>query len=218
MESKKSKGSIFTIVILVILVIALGGYIVYDKCIAKDNNTNTGEKCKTEEKNQEEKEIEYVFDKNNIYNKRDNKEYEVVDKDFSYATSEGTTSITEKENGYTVNDSYYNITYDISKKYKDYIQGPVFYGAPDISSPLFVFLNEDGTIEYLKFSLVSSDANHQNEKYEFKMYKIYNLKDVVKLYRVKTTIDSMVSPHGLTVVAQTKDGQLYDLIDYLEMH
>ena len=73
MENNKKNSSAVVIVILVILVIVLGGYIGYDKLIVKDNNSNsnTVENTDKEDKNKEntvEKDIEYVFDENKIYN------------------------------------------------------------------------------------------------------------------------------------------------------
>ena len=213
MENNKKNSSAVVIVILVILVIVLGGYIGYDKLIVKDNNSNsnTVENTDKEDKNKEntvEKDIEYVFDENKIYNKDDSYKYKVVDiKDFvGYIKS--------TENGVIVNDTSYNITYEIAKKYKTYLETPIFKGGPGMDSYKAIFLNEDGTIEYLKYDIFANDLNG-NIKYGFRLYKVNNLKDVVKLYLVELSSDRPVSPHGKTVVAQTKDGMLYDLYDYV---
>lgn len=47
-EKNKSKGSVVVIVILTILVIALGGYIGYDKFLNKNNTSTTEENSKNE--------------------------------------------------------------------------------------------------------------------------------------------------------------------------
>ena len=77
-----------------------------------------------------------------------------------------------------------------------------------------ILLNEDGTIEYLKYDVFADDLKG-NIKYGFRLYKINNLKNVEKLYLVELSSDREVSAYGTTVVAQTKDGILYDLYDYV---
>lgn len=213
MENNKKNSSVFAIVILVILVIVLGGYIGYDKLIAKDNNSNstTVENIDKEDKNEEntvEKDIEYVFDENNIYNKDDSYKYKVVDK------NDFTGYVKNTENGVIVNDTSNNITYEISKKYKTYLETVIFKGGPGMDNYKAIFLNEDGTIEYLKYDVFANDLKG-NIKYGFRLYKVNNLKNVEKLYLVELSSDRPVSPNGKTVVAQTKDGMLYDLYDYV---
>ena len=77
-----------------------------------------------------------------------------------------------------------------------------------------ILLNEDGTIEYLKYDVFADDLKG-NIEYGFRLYKVNNLKNVEKLYLVELSSDREVSPNGKTVVAQTKDGMLYDLYDYV---
>ena len=213
MENNKKNSSAVVIVILVILVIVLGGYIGYDKLIAKDNNSNsnTVENTDKEDKNKEntvEKDIEYVFDENKIYNKDDSYKYKVVDK------NDFTGYIKDTDNGIIVNDTSNNISYEISKKYKTHLETPIFKGGPDMESYKAILLNEDGTIEYLKYAVFANDLKG-NIEYGFRLYKVNNLKNVEKLYLVELSSDREVSPNGKTVVAQTKDGMLYDLYDYV---
>lgn len=213
MENNKKNSSAVVIVILVILVIVLGGYIGYDKLIAKDNNSNsnTVENTDKEDKNKEntvEKDIEYVFDENKIYNKDDSYKYKVADK------NDFTGFIKDTDNGIIVNDTSNNITYEISKKYKAHLETTIFKGGPDMWSYKAILLNEDGTIEYLKYDVFADDLKG-NIKYGFRLYKINNLKNVEKLYLVELSSDREVSAYGTTVVAQTKDGILYDLYDYV---
>ena len=49
------------------------------------------------------------------------------------------------------------------------------------------------------------------------MFKIgmFDLKNVEKLYLVELSSEQEASASGKTVVAQTKDGMLYDLYDYV---
>lgn len=197
---------------MAILVLVLGGYIGYDKLIAKDNNSNSavenGDKEGKNKDNTVEKNIEYVFDENNIYNKDDSYKYKVVDNnDFAGY-------IKNTENGIIVNDTSNNITYEISKKYKAYLETTIFKGGLGMDNYKAIFLNEDGTIEYLKYDVFADDLNG-NIKYGFRLYKVNNLKNVEKLYLVELSSDRLVSPNGKTVVAQTKDGVLYDLYDYV---
>lgn len=213
MENNKKNSSTVVIVILVILVIALGGYIGYDKLIAKDNNSNsdTVENTNKEDKNKDntiEKDIEYVFDENKIYNKDDTYKYKVSDK------NDFTGFIKDTDNGIIVNDTSNNITYEISKKYKTYLETTIFKGGPGMDNYKAILLNEDGTIEYLKYDEFANDLKG-NIKYGFRLYKVNNLKNVEKLYLVELSSDREVSPNGKTVVAQTKDGMLYDLYDYV---
>lgn len=205
METDKKNGSIVAIVILTILVLVLGGYIVYDKFL--NNTTSTTEENSISE-SKEEKNIEYVFDENNIYNKDDSYRYTVVDK------NDFTGYVKSTENGVIVNDTSNNITYEIVKKYKAYIETTIFKGGPDMDNYKAIFLNEDGTIEYLKYDVFADDLKG-NIEYGFRLYKVNNLKNVEKLYLVELTSDRPVSPNGQTVVAQTKDGILYDLYDYV---
>lgn len=211
MESKKKNGSIVVIVILAILVVILGGYIGYDKLI-KDNDTvvdnKVTDKQEQESKPTKEENTEYVFDANNIYNKDDTYNYKVIDK------NDFTGYVTSTENGVIVNDTSNNITYEITKKYKTYIETSIFKGGPDMYKYKAIFLNEDGTIEYLKYDVFADDLKG-NIKYGFRLYKVNNLKNVEKLYLVELSSDRQSSPMGQTVVAQTKDGMLYDLFDYV---
>jgi len=213
MENNKKNSSTAAIIILVILVIVLGGYIGYDKLIAKDNNSNsdTVENTNKEDKNKDntiEKDIEYVFDENKIYNKDDTYKYKVSDK------NDFTGFIKDTDNGIIVNDTSNNITYEISKKYKTYLETTIFKGGPGMDNYKAILLNEDGTIEYLKYDVFANDLKG-NIKYGFRLYKVNNLKNVEKLYLVELSSDRQVSPNGTTVVAQTKDGMLYDLYDYV---
>lgn len=207
MEINKKNGSIVVIVILAILVVVLGGYIGYDKLMVKDDNEVIDTKEQRSEST-EEKSIEYVFDENNIYNKDDSYNYKVIDKnDFAgYVKS--------TENGVIVNDNSNNISYEITKKYKTYIETTIFKGGPGMDNYKSIFLNEDGTIEYLKYDVFANDLKG-NIEYGFRLYKVNNLKNVEKLYLVELSSDRPVSPNGQTVVAQTKDGILYDLYDYV---
>ena len=182
MENNKKNSSAVVIVILVILVIVLGGYIGYDKLIVKDNNSNsnTVENTDKEDKNKEntvEKDIEYVFDENKIYNKDDSYKYKVVDK------NDFTGYIKDTDNGIIVNDISNNISYEISKKYKTHLETPIFKGGPDMESYKAILLNEDGTIEYLKYAVFANDLKG-NIEYGFRLYKVNNLKNVEKLYLV----------------------------------
>jgi hypothetical protein len=212
MENNKKNSSAVVIVILVTLIIVLGGYIGYDKFVAKNNkcNCNTvknNDKEDNKEKTEEE-DVKYVFDESKIYNKDDSYRYKVADK------NEFAGYIKDTDNGIIVIDASYNIKYEIAKKYKARIETPIFKGGPGMENYKAILLSEDGTIEYLKYDELSSDLNG-NDKYGFRLYKVNNLKNVVKLYLVELSSDRTVSPNGLTVVAQTKDGMLYDLYDYV---
>lgn len=209
METNKKRGSVVAIVILSILVVVLGGYIVYDKIITKDNN-EVIDKKEQDNKSKDEKNVEYVFDQNNIYNKRSSWTYTIIDKSID------TNFVKETENGYIVSDPTYNISYEITKKYKTYLEAAIFTGGPDMFNYRAIFLNEDGTLEYLKYVVVGNDQKG-NEEYGFRSYKINNLKDVEKFYFVELAItkDNETNKIGQSVIAQTKDGTLYDLCDYV---
>lgn len=207
MESNKKNGSIVAIVFLSILVVVLGGYIGYDKLVVKDDNEVIDKKEQKSEST-EEKSIEYVFDENNIYNKDDSYNYKVIDK------SDFVGYVKSTENGVIVNDNSNNISYEITKKYKTYIEATIFKGGTGMDNYKAIFLNEDGTIEYLKYDIFADDLKG-NIEYGFRLYKVNNLKNVEKLYLVELSSDRPASPNGQTVVAQTKDGILYDLYDYV---
>lgn len=64
MEKGKSKGLIFLIIILMLLVLGLGGYIIYDK-VMKDKNSSESINDKNEEKNTNLEKKENIEEDNN---------------------------------------------------------------------------------------------------------------------------------------------------------
>ncbi len=206
-EKKKNSSSI--IVILVLIIIVLGGYIAYDKLLSKDVSIPSNTPADNIEKNsKEEKNIDLVFNENNIYNKDETYKYSVIDQ------KDDNGFVQKTETGYVVNDSTYNITYELTNNYKMYLETLIYKGGPGMEEYKVIFLDEEGNIDYLKYEIFESD-NNGNVKYGFRLYRINNLKNVKKLYLVKLSSDRPVSPNGQTVVAQTTDGKLYDLFDYV---
>lgn len=203
MEEKKNSSTAI-IVILVLIIVALGGFIAYDKLLAKDDSNVTN----VEADEGKEENVDLVFDENSIYNKDSSYRYKEIAKQNNpeYVKANGTK--------YLVNDSLNNISYELTKKYVDYIETTIFKGGPGMDNYKVIFLNEDGSIDYLKYDIFESD-NNGNIKYGFRLYRINNLKNVKKLYLVELSSNREVSPNGQTVVAQTTDGTLYDLFDYV---
>lgn len=202
-------GIISLVCILVLVVVGLAGYIIYDNL--KDSNeteTEKVEKIDNSKNESKDTEIEYVYDESKIFNKDNIYSYTVVDEknDFGY--------VKMSNNGVILNDSSNDISAEITRKYKSYLETVIFKGGPDMYSYRALFLTDDGYIEYLKYDVFEDDGNG-NIGYGFRLYRVNNLKDVVKFYVVKLDSDGELSPSGQTVLAQTKDGTLYDLFDYV---
>ena len=60
-KNSNNKGLVILIIFLVVAVLGLSGYIVYDKCIAKNNSTNNGSTSVDNQTNQETKNIQNVI-------------------------------------------------------------------------------------------------------------------------------------------------------------
>ena len=212
---KKSTGKTVLIVILLLAVIGLGGYIVYDKILVKES-TDTEETTKTG--NKEETNIEnYIgklqFDSSKIVS--NNKEYK-----YSISAYSTGTDITLDENNKvklniswdvyaddsmpkkTGNDEY---TIDFSKKVVDVYKGTI---GNDVGGDLALFLMEDGTIEYMPLFI----ALQKNEIKSFG--KVEGLNNIVKFYNGHAWVEG--AGGYITIFAQDNDGKIYNLFDYIK--
>ena len=114
-KQKSSKGLVVFVVILILLVLGLAGYIVYDKCIAKDSKPKTVDKKDNtvENKNQEDKIIEYVsvdekeylkLNENNTYDLKYRIGADSKEKSGNYKTTDNGYLLDEKYNAIVTND------------------------------------------------------------------------------------------------------------------
>ena len=84
----------------------------------------------------------------------------------------------------------------------------MFKGGPGVTGVFKFLVSTSGEIYYANLDRTEQVVTGS----------ISQVKDVVKLYAVDLDSDRMASPYGLTVVAQTKDGSLYDIYDYVMQH
>ena len=195
MEKKNNVSQIIIIVLLAITII-LGGFLTYKQYIAKDND-NSPCNCKKCQTTTDDKDDNLSFDVSKIVNK-DNTYTYALDKNFEKVPFEY--SKTDK-GYYFCADSCKDIDGDFSL----ILGAEVFKGGPDMTANFEFLLTKTGE---LKFVHETADSN-------LEVGAVSDLKNVVKLYIVKLTSDREVSPEGMTVVAQTNDGQLYDLYSYV---
>ena len=209
------KDNIFT-TILLILIIALGGYIGYDKFISKDtNNSNKSEQSQTNtnyENTTKEETNTYKslsIDNSNCLNDCSNTEYNLG---FSIAGDGIDISMVYKNNKkINVNidrkllESIYlykfysdetMYTFEFNKNIQDVFVGHI---GQDTSAPMLFVLFEDGTVQYIDlYSKITTGKTIQKE--------LTNVKNIIKFYSA-----SNVKGGYLTVLAQTLDGNFYDL-------
>ena len=222
MEEKKSKSGI-VIGILVVLVLALGGYLVYDKVIKKEEKkvekTEKVEKKKVEAKETNNKPIS--FDKTKCINndKIANWDGKISRKGGSEGHNGVYLEIDESKGGKVV---YGYVRYDdiYASESRDEEQvkiefdkrvEQIFFGQFDSAdeNATILFLLEDGTVEYIKISDIA-----KTRKFDHK--KIDGVSDIVQL----DNIVLLGIPVGETrfAIAYKSDGTYYDLSKFINFN
>ena len=211
------KKNVF-IVILIIIILGMGGYLVYDKVLSKeDKKETTNEKVVTDEKKEENVEeknsnsitaSDLLLDSSKCINQK-NMEYSLATNNdingiyLTYYDGDVNISITpdvvkNSYNGINISNSSYTVNFN--KKIADiYVDG---YGQ-SIGHETILFLLEDGTVEYIPFYYACNNNS----------FKTVKLDGVENIIRFVSGSASPVEPGGgyHTILAQKQDGTFYDL-------
>ncbi len=217
----KSTGKTILIIALLLAVIGLGGYIVYDKVLNKENEEPT----KTEKQDgktmgtEKQDSINYLFKFNSSKVLSSNKDLK-----YSLSQAWSMTGINinlgdnQKQIKISVSwnnlvdsnlkkDKYDEFVVNFSKEIEDIYIGTI---GQDETGTIALFIMEDGSIEYIP--IYSS-----LQKSEFKSSgQVSNLTNIVKFYTASAWIEDAGGGH-ITVLAQSTDGTLYNLEDYIKI-
>ena len=218
MEKKKKKSWILVTILIVILLIAatLGGYLAGASRIANDvvKQRNDNEEAV--------KNTSLFYDENKIENKQEGQKFDRLSisgfiNGVSYEISENKKVVYATLNWSVIGLDYFGeafpvnrTTTDVDKISIDFDKDVVeIYAAgfgQDTTGAVIIFLLEDGTAKYVnEYEAVRSQS--------YKNIKDLKLKDIVKFYGTGVTGDHF---GHYTTVAQTKDGKLYDLDEFVD--
>lgn len=207
------KGIVVLLVLLILLVLGMGGYLVYDKVLSKEVKEEKQENI-TKEETVEEKNnnsinaSDLVLDsskcinqKNMVYSLSTN--FDINGISIIYNNGNVNISITPEivknsYNGINISNSSYTVNFN--KKIVDiYVDG---YGQ-SIGYETILFLMEDGTVEYIPFYYACNNDS-------FKTIKLDGVENIVKFLSASA---SPVEPGGgyHTILAQKQDGTFYDI-------
>lgn len=202
------------ITILAILVVVLGGYVVYDKFMVekKESTNQTEEKNDTSEKNTNSRvglDISKCkncnvsgFDEGEYYS------YGILADEYDprvYLDSSRKVKVDSIDTeGYRI--SGVPTAYEITNFDKDVVDIIIYSDGMDIGSYTLLYLMSDGTVEYTPLY----DALRNQT---FKSYgRLEGIEDVVRFYKVAVVLHSEVRANAYnSVLVQTSDGSYYDL-------
>ena len=225
MESKKSKTGLHVIVGILLGIIICGGviYAAYSLDYLTFGQVEENEKAKTnnDENNESEENVDnnsLDFDTSKIVNSTaDSYELQNYNGTIDVILDETREIATLSFNRKSLSDTY-GLNWDttgvvegtVEEKTITFTQGvkDVFVGGigQDISGDVILFLMDDGTVEYIPvYKALSSNGIDGLISYG----TLNDLKDVVKFYSVGAIRNPVGS--SVTILAQTKDGTLYDL-------
>ena len=236
MKKIRKNGSVVAIVSLTILVVVLVGYIGYDKFLNKttvnstqENSDNKNANVNGNQNNNQTSSSNKVinFDRKNCINSN------LSDKNVSNSVSNGSVDglnfYTDESNEKIVK---VQVNYKImfpkrysedeirnnTVKYYDEINlnfdkkvEEIFCGhfSPDYLGNVFIFLLEDGSLEYMKFSDI-----YNSQKYEHK--PINGVNEIVKFGNIYIRSEEEVGGQ-YTTIAYKIDGTYYDLSKFIEV-
>ena len=225
MESKKSKTGLHVIVGILLGIIICGSviFVAYSLDYLTFGQVEENEKAKTnnDENNESEENVDnnsLDFDTNKIVNSTaDSYELQNYNGTIDVILDETREIATLSFNRKTLSDTY-SLNWDttgvvegtVEEKTITFTQWvkDVFVGGigQDISGDVILFLMDDGTVEYIPvYKALSSNGIDGLIYYG----TLNDLKDVVKFYSVGAIRNPVGS--SVTILAQTKDGTLYDL-------
>ena len=222
-NKKQHKKGIIVPILLVLVIIGLVGYILYDKgIIFKQTSVNNSQSevnndLKEEKNIEEDKKEDLTFDGSNVEN---NKDYSY------YLTTEGINGlyVLQRSNNtvevnYTVIESLKEYCPDINTT-KDWMKGTIKFDknivdvnfvqlSQGIGYESVLFLLNDGTVEYMP--LCDSIVNG------IKSYgKINGLQDIVRFYTVIGLPNEGEYGGYPTVLAKDKNNKLYDIYEIVK--
>jgi len=209
LRNKSNIGVIIIIVLLSLLVIMLGYYFVSHEFLnnniveeTEKNDTNNANNTISQEANSEEHEIEYKFDADKIVNK-DTRYIYSLDVTNEYAN---VIPYEKTADGYKFCSG--NYCEELKGDFTTIVGAIIFKGGPGIDAGYDFLVSKTGDLYYVNKVDI--------EKLEIAV--IPQIKDVVKLYVANLINDNEVSRYGSTVIAQTKDGLLYDVYSYVNQY
>lgn len=203
-EENKKKNILLIIIILVlsILVIMLGYYFISHEFF---NNNDKKESNKNSEKSSnnvdnESQLIKYEFDSANIINKDTSYVYTLGEK----VENGSTFTYEKKNNGYSFCSN--GTCEELTGEFTTIIGNMMYKGGQGMGDNYYFLISKTGDLYF---------AN----EYDFgkvKVEQVTEIKNVVKLYTISLTSERITSPDGSTIVAQTKDGKLYDIYTFVK--
>lgn len=216
-KKKKKSWILVTILVIVLLVAAtLGGYLAGASRIANDV-------VKQRNENEEvEKNTSLFYDENKIENKQEGQVFGRLSASgfingVSYEISENKKVVYATLNWAVIGIDYFGESFPVNRTTADVDKISInfdkdvveIYAAgfgQDTTGAAIIFLLEDGTAKYVnEYEAVRSQ--------DYKNIKNIKLKNIVKFYGTGVTGDHF---GHYTTVAQTKDGKLYDLDEYVD--
>ena len=226
LAQKKSskKGSIAVIIILVLIILGLVGYISYDKYII------SGDKVNNEEKQKVSNVIN--FNRNNCINSDFSDDRYVISRFGSSVNVDGLSfSIDPKDEKIVNIQARYDIIFpgkyseqeirDGSVEYSDWINlkfdkrvESIFGGlfaADGTRGTVFLFLLDDGSVEYMKYSDIYDSKNYEH------LSVSSVVKDIVKFDNIALS-PKQDAGAKYTAIAYKIDGTYYDLSEFIKFN
>lgn len=222
MKTENKNGSIVAIVILAILVVGLGGYIVYDKFLSKNVIETTEENSKSEMNTKTENKINeetntykaLTIDNSNCLTDCNNIEYTLGSSiagdgiEVWIANNENTKinvninrTLLKNIYAYEFSSNEDMYTFEFTKKIQDTFVGHI---GQDSSMPMLFVLLEDGSVQYVDlYSKITSGNASPKE--------LSNVQNIIKFYSAGVRTKESETSGVMTVLAQTFDGKFYDL-------
>ena len=231
----KKKSNLLLIILIIIfafLFFLLGFYYVYNEFLKPDfvavencdksydpsKNKNTKENIEDSNKSQNSDNNETSLGEKYIYDEKvetsnDNYQFDpdkIIYKDNSFDYTVGN----KRQKGFTMGLSYEKISsaykicsddncIEMNGDYTDIIKSYLFKGGAGVGESYVFLISQNGDLFF---------ANEVSRGVVVSSY-LPQYKDVVKLYIVDLSSDRPAGGLGSTVVAQTKDGSLYDIYD-----
>lgn len=234
-KKKKSNGPLIIIIVLIIVILGLVGYICYEKGIIFNNESKqvedkasvSGSNDKVEDKADIKNRL-ITFDKNNCINYDLSKD--IVSKSGSSFNGVTLSINSENEKVIDVQISYVTMhpekysnadiqnnsikTYDknslnFDKKVEDIFVGN--FAADGVQGAVFIFLLDDGSLEYMKYSDIYFDNKLEHKP-------VSGVSDIVKFGNHYVRAQNQEVGGKYTTFAYKIDGTFYDLSEFIKVY
>lgn len=204
------------VAILLVMVLGLGYYFVQNEFLNKKVVNNCiDENLVVDNSNKNETEmVEYKFDTSKIVNKRTENDFKYIYRHEYMLYQDAIIpndnlnfddiDVTKLSNGYKF--CFSGTCKELIGDFGIVFNKVVFGGGASHGDSVYFLVTKTGDLYF---------ANNYNNKLTAEI--IPNIKDVVKLYVAYTETNLEVSGAGETVLAQTKDGTIYDLFKYVKV-